>query len=112
VFGNLVSPNTSFVLHPHHIEHWTVYQHPKDPGACRAVLRMLTPQRTLDEKGEAVMQKNWKIACAAIVNEDVPVGNGIQASASSPHAGEAVLGRNEVGNQVFHRAWRHYMENR
>jgi phenylpropionate dioxygenase-like ring-hydroxylating dioxygenase large terminal subunit len=110
VFGNLVSPNTTFVLHPHHIEHWTLYQHASDPGACRAVLRILTPQHELDAKEQARMEKNWQIACAAIVNEDVPVGNGIQASARTPHAGSALLGLNEVGNQVFHRAWRHYME--
>jgi phenylpropionate dioxygenase-like ring-hydroxylating dioxygenase large terminal subunit len=109
VFGNLVSPNTTFVLHPHHIEHWTLYQNPKDAGACRVMLRILTPHKQLDAQGEALMQKNWKIASAAIVNEDVPVGNGIQASADAPHAPEALLGLNEVGNQVFHRAWRHYM---
>jgi phenylpropionate dioxygenase-like ring-hydroxylating dioxygenase large terminal subunit len=109
VFGNLVSPNTTFVLHPHHIEHWTLYQDPKGPGACRAMLRILTPHKDLDQKREAIMQKNWKIACAAIVNEDVPVGNGIQASAGFPHARAAVLGLNEVGNQVFHRAWQHYI---
>lgn len=109
VFGNLVSPNTTFVLHPHHIEHWTMYQDPKNTGACRAMLRLLIPHAPLDEKGEAIMQKNWSIASAAIVNEDVPVGNGIQASAGFPHAGKVMLGLNEVGNQVFHRAWQHYM---
>ncbi|WP_322095078.1 aromatic ring-hydroxylating oxygenase subunit alpha [Paraburkholderia bannensis] len=114
VFGNLVSPNTTFVLHPHHIEHWTIYQNPgqnaDETGRCRAVLRILTPQRQLDERGEAIMQKNWKIASAAILNEDVPVGDSIQVSANMPHAGPVLLGLNEVGNRVFHRAWRHYMQ--
>ena len=109
VFGNLVSPNTSFVLHPHHIEHWTAYQHPDDPGKCRVVLRMLVPHKALDERKEQIMEKNWKIACAAIVNEDVPVGDSIQRSASFPFTRPAQLGLNEVGNQVFHRAWQHYM---
>ncbi|WP_322045057.1 aromatic ring-hydroxylating dioxygenase subunit alpha [Paraburkholderia sp. J67] len=110
VFGNLVSPNATFVLHPHHIEHWTLYQDVKDPGRCRAMLRILTPHKTLDERGQAIMEKNWNIASAAILNEDVPVGDSIQASAEMPHAGSVLLGLNEVGNRVFHRAWRHYME--
>lgn len=110
VFGNLVSPNTTFVLHPHHIEHWTIYQNAGDPGRCRAMLRVLTPLKRLDERSEAIMEKNWNIASAAILNEDVPVGNSIQASANMPHAGPVLLGLNEVGNRVFHRAWHHYMQ--
>lgn len=109
VFGNLVSPNTTFVLHPHHIEHWTLYQDTKDPGRCRVQLRILTRTREHDERGEAIMAKNWRIAEAAIVNEDVPVGNSIQSSAGHPFGSPVLLGLNEVGNQVFHRAWRHYM---
>ena len=110
IIGNLFVPNASMVLHPHHIEFWTIYQNPNDVGACRVHLRYLTPQAEHDEKGVERLDKNWKIATDAIINEDVPVGNGIQASANMAHAGRACLGRNEVTNQLFHRAWREYME--
>ncbi len=110
IIGNLFVPNASFVMHPHHIEFWTVYQNPTNPGACRVHLRYLTPKKDHDERGVEILDKNWKIATDAIINEDVPVGNGIQASSLSPFAGKAVLGRNEVTNQLFHKAYKAYME--
>ena len=110
IIGNLFVPNASMVLHPHHIEFWTIYQNPKDVGACRVHLRYLTPQAEHDEKSIERLNKNWKIATDAIINEDVPVGNGIQASATMAHAGRVCLGRNEVTNQLFHRAYRDYMD--
>lgn len=109
IFGNLISPNSSLVLHPHHIEYWTVYQDPKDLGRSYTQLRYLTPQKEQDARGVEVLEKNWKIATSAIINEDVPVGNSIQASAETPHAGKIVLGQNEIVNQIFHRAYSDYM---
>ncbi len=110
IIGNLFVPNASMVMHPHHIEFWTIYQNPKDVGACRVHLRYLTPQAEHDERGVEILNKNWKIATDAIINEDVPVGNGIQASAGMPNTGKVCLGRNEVTNQLFHRAYREYMQ--
>lgn len=110
IIGNLFVPNAAMVMHPHHIEFWTVYQDPADPGRCRVHLRYLTPQAEQDDKGHEVLAKNWKIATDAIINEDVPVGNSIQASAAMPRTGKAILGRNEVTNQLFHRAWQAYMD--
>ncbi|MGQ0619474.1 MAG: aromatic ring-hydroxylating oxygenase subunit alpha [Panacagrimonas sp.] len=110
IIGNLFVPNAVMVMHPHHIEFWTVYQNPTNPAACRVHLRYLTPAAAHDERGVEILNRNWKIATDAIVNEDVPVGNGIQASSAMPHVGKVVLGRNEVTNQLFHRAYKAYME--
>jgi phenylpropionate dioxygenase-like ring-hydroxylating dioxygenase large terminal subunit len=110
IIGNLFVPNSAMVMHPHHIEFWTVYQHPNNVGACRVHLRYLTPSAEHDEKSVERLDKNWKIATDAIINEDVPVGNGIQASANMAHTGKVCLGRNEVTNQLFHRAYREYMQ--
>lgn len=109
IFGNIITPNSALVLHPHHVEYWTVYQHAQDVGRCSLHLRYLTPARVDTEKGHEIMAKNWHIATSAIINEDVPVGNSIQLSSQSAHAGKARLGRNEVINQLFHKAYRHYM---
>jgi nitrite reductase/ring-hydroxylating ferredoxin subunit len=109
IIGNLFVPNAAMVLHPHHIEFWTIYQNTQDTGACRVHLRYLTPKGDHDERSIEILDKNWKIATDAIINEDVPVGNSIQASSASPHAGTACLGRNEVTNQLFHLAYRDYM---
>lgn len=110
IFGNVITPNSALVLHPHHVEYWTVYQHPDDVGRCYLHLRYLTPRPIEDDKGHEIMAKNWHIATSAIINEDVPVGNSIQRSATSSHCGKARLGRNEIINQLFHRTYREYME--
>jgi len=109
IFGNLISPNSAMVLHPHHIEYWTVYQDPKDVGNSFLQLRYLTPEKEHDERGHEILAKNWKIATDAIINEDVPVGNSIQASADMPFTGTVILGKNELTNQIFHKAYRAYM---
>jgi nitrite reductase/ring-hydroxylating ferredoxin subunit len=105
IFGNLFTPNSVMVMHPHHIEFWTVYQG-TDVSSCRLHLRYLTPDRDHDEKGHEILEKNWAIATSAIVNEDIPVGNSIQASADMPFRPTAHLGRNEIANQLFHRTYR------
>ena len=109
IIGNLLNPNAVMVMHPHHIEFWTVYQNPNDIGACKLHLRYLTPNNDYNEKVVGILDKNWKIATDAIINEDVPIGNSIQASAATPNAGTVCLGRNEVTNQLFHLAYREYM---
>jgi nitrite reductase/ring-hydroxylating ferredoxin subunit len=109
IFGNIITPNSALVLHPHHVEYWTVYQDPASVGRCFLQLRYLTPQPIEDARGHEIMAKNWTIATSAIISEDVPVGNSIQTSARSRFVGKARLGRNEVINQLFHRAYRHHM---
>lgn len=109
IIGNLFNPNAVMVMHPHHIEFWTVYQDPTNTAACKVHLRYLTPTGEYDERITGILEKNWKIATDAIINEDVPIGNSIQASAATPNAGSVCLGRNEVTNQLFHLAYRDYM---
>lgn len=109
VTGVLFQPNVTMQLHPHHVEFWTLYQNPDDPRRSRIHKRFLTPQQTYDERGTEIIEKNWKISDSAIINEDVPIGNGVQAACSTPHPGKGVLGRNEVMNQRFHRAYDQYM---
>lgn len=109
IFGNLFTPNSVMVLHPHHIEFWTVYQG-ADVASCRLHLRYLTWDREHDERGHEILAKNWDIAVSAIVNEDIPVGNSIQASANMRFRPKAFLGRNEIINQLFHRTYRADLE--
>ena len=93
VFGNLIMPNNSMQLHPHHVEFWTMYQNPEDPTRSRVHLRFLTPKKyaDYDERGQRIIEKNWEIASAAILNEDVPIGDSIQNSARMPHIGKMLL---------------------
>lgn len=107
VYGNMIFPNVSIQLHPHHAEFWTMYQDPQDPARSRVHLRFLTPKapEDYDERGREILGKNWDIAEAAILNEDVPIGDSIQRSAAMPKTGTMLLAHNEVINQQFHRSY-------
>ena len=107
VYGNMIFPNVSIQLHPHHAEFWTMYQDPQDPARSRVHLRFLTPKapHDYDERGREILGKNWDIAEAAILNEDVPIGDSIQRSAAMPKTGTMLLAHNEVINQQFHRSY-------
>lgn len=107
VYGNMVFPNVSIQLHPHHAEFWTMYQDVDNSGRSRVHLRFLTPKAPADydEKGQTILAKNWDIAEAAILNEDVPIGDSIQRSANMPNTGTMLLAHNEVINQQFHRSY-------
>lgn len=107
VYGNMIFPNVSIQLHPHHAEFWTMYQDPHDPARSRVHLRFLTPKapEDYDERGREILGKNWDIAEAAILNEDVPIGDSIQRSAAMPKTGTMLLAHNEVINQQFHRSY-------
>lgn len=109
IFGNLFTPNSVMVLHPHHIEFWTVYQG-ADVSSCRLHLRYLARDKEHDARGHEILAKNWEIAVSAIVNEDIPVGNSIQSSADMPYRPKAYLGRNEIINQLFHKTYRADLE--
>ncbi|HEX7944827.1 MAG TPA: aromatic ring-hydroxylating dioxygenase subunit alpha, partial [Phenylobacterium sp.] len=61
IFGNLMTPNSVMVLHPHHIEFWTVYQG-ADVSSCRLHLRYLVRDKEQDERGHEILAKNWEIA--------------------------------------------------
>lgn len=107
VYGNMIFPNVSIQLHPHHAEFWTMYQDPNSPARSRVHLRFLTPKAPTDydERGREILGKNWDIAEAAILNEDVPIGDSIQRSAAMPKTGTMLLAHNEVINQQFHRSY-------
>src|SRR3546814_1447842 len=51
ILGNLFVPNAVMVMHPHHIEFWTIYQNPDNVAACRVHLRYLTPSGEHDARG-------------------------------------------------------------
>lgn len=110
LFSAYLCPNSQLVIHPHHTEYWTIYQDPDDPHQCRAHLRFLTPTPVENEEQEAIVLKNHRILVSAVLNEDVPAGNGVQASAGMPGIAPLRLGRNEFLNQLFHRNYARLMD--
>lgn len=109
LFGAFVGPNAQLTLHPHHVEFYTIYQHPDGPHKSRVHLRFLTPEKIEAAAQRDVLDKNYDILLKAVMEEDVPVGNTIQANAAMPQIGEIMLGRNEILNQLFHRSYQKAM---
>jgi len=56
-----------------------------------------------EEHWTARWDKNWDILLAVLHNEDFPLLRRSQIGMASADAGDMVLGRNEVANQVFRR---------
>lgn len=102
IFSLVLAPNTQLVIHPHHTEFWTIYQDRAQPTKCRAHLRFLTPTPVKTEQARRILDKNHEILLNAVINEDIPAGNGVQRSAGMSAVTTLQLGRNEVLNQMFH----------
>jgi phenylpropionate dioxygenase-like ring-hydroxylating dioxygenase large terminal subunit len=110
IFSFMLAPNSKLVIHPHHIEFWTFFQHRQEPTRCRALLRLLTPQAVETDQHREILDKNYKILMDAVMNEDIPAGNGVQRSAAMPAFKTIQLGRNEIQNQMFHAFYEQLME--
>ena len=78
------------------------------PAAARCFC-ILTREKVDTEKGREILDKNYKILIDAVMNEDIPAGNGVQRSAAMPAVKKLQLGRNEVQNQMFHSVYERLM---
>lgn len=107
-----ICPNAALVIHPHHVEFWTLYQHPDGPHKSRTHLRFITPKPMESEAHIDIMNKNYKILLDAVLNEDVPAGDSVQAASQGRGVQRFVLGRNEILNQLFHRNYDRLMQGR
>jgi len=104
VGSNLVIyPNAMMIAAPDHVEFWTVWPTPDDPGACSIQLRFLARPEILDTAMRARIQKSWDILVAAAQQEDWPMERYIQENSTGTPHGTYRYGRNEVSCQHLHR---------
>lgn len=106
--AHLLMPNHTLLRLPDdHFELLTFRPHPTDPGRCRMEMRVIVePQATSPYDEHTWNQRwtrNWDILLDVLHNEDFPLLRKAQKALFSGDAGTMVYGRNEVGNQVFHR---------
>jgi phenylpropionate dioxygenase-like ring-hydroxylating dioxygenase large terminal subunit len=100
-------PNSTLLRQPDHFQLLTFRPHPSDPARSRMEQRLMVPR--LEDSGmpeehwTALWDKNWDILLAVLHNEDFPLLRRSQIGMASADAGDMVLGRNEVANQVFRR---------
>lgn len=102
--GNFLLPNTTLLRHPDHYETLTFMPHPTDPNRCRMDVRLIVPPIESDAERE-LWDKNYDILVRTVIQEDLPLNRSLQAVLRGRGLPPLVLGRNEGGNQVFHRLY-------
>jgi phenylpropionate dioxygenase-like ring-hydroxylating dioxygenase large terminal subunit len=102
--GNFLMPNTTILRHSDHYETLTFVPHPTDPNRSRIDVRLLVPPITSDAE-QALWDKNYDILVKTVIMEDLPLNRSLQASIRGRGLKPLILGRNEMGNQVFHRLY-------
>ena len=107
--GNFLMPNTTILRHADHYETLSFFPHPTDPNRCRMDVRLIVPPVTSDEE-RALWEKNYDILVKTVIMEDLPLNRSLQATLRGRGLKPLILGRNEAGNQVFHRLYDHLME--
>ncbi|MBM7278152.1 Rieske 2Fe-2S domain-containing protein [Gordonia rubripertincta] len=102
-----LGPNSTLLRQPDHFQLLTFRPHPTDPTKSRMEQRLMVP--TVEESGmeeerwERLWNKNWEILLAVLHQEDFPLLRDSQQGMGSADAGDMLLGRNEIANQVFRR---------
>ncbi len=102
-----LGPNSTLLRQPDHFQLLTFRPHPTDPTKSRMEQRLMVP--TVEDSGmeqerwERLWNKNWEILLAVLHQEDFPLLRDSQQGMGSADAGDMLLGRNEIANQVFRR---------
>jgi phenylpropionate dioxygenase-like ring-hydroxylating dioxygenase large terminal subunit len=100
-------PNSTLLRQPDHFQLLTFRPHPSDPNRSRMEQRLMVPELEHSgmesERWTRRWDKNWEILLAVLHNEDFPLLRNSQRGMASVDAGDMMLGRNEVANQVFRR---------
>ncbi|MFG1858273.1 aromatic ring-hydroxylating dioxygenase subunit alpha [Actinomadura geliboluensis] len=96
-------PNASVIAAPDHVEFWTVWPDPVDPGRSTTEIRFLVRPEILDERMEARLNKSWQILEQAASEEDWPMEETIQKNSEAWPHGSYLYGRNEQSCQHLHR---------
>lgn len=99
----VIYPNSMMIAAPDHIEFWTVWPTPGNPGRCTTQIRFLVRQDILDESIKQRVLKSWEILEQAATQEDWPMERFVQQNAEARPQGTYRYGRSEVACQHLHR---------
>ncbi|MCW2800813.1 MAG: putative ring hydroxylating diooxygenase [Aeromicrobium sp.] len=104
---HFIGPNTTLLKQPDHFQLLTFRPDPESPTHSVMEMRLLVPSPEVagltEERWTRLWDKNWEILLAVLHAEDFPVLRASQTGMASRDAGQMLLGRNEVANQVFRR---------
>jgi phenylpropionate dioxygenase-like ring-hydroxylating dioxygenase large terminal subunit len=107
IVTHFVSPNTTLLQLDDNFQVLTFYPISEDPFSARMEMRVLVPSASAADMDEdawvAKWNKNWHILEIVLAGEDFPILRDIQRGYANASPSSAILGRNEVLNQAFHR---------
>jgi phenylpropionate dioxygenase-like ring-hydroxylating dioxygenase large terminal subunit len=105
--SHFIGPNCTLLKLPDHFELLTFRPHHSDPGQSIMQMRVIVPPVEASpwpaDQWERRWDKNWQILIDVLTGEDFPLLRASQQALESADAGELLIGRNEVVNQIFHR---------
>jgi phenylpropionate dioxygenase-like ring-hydroxylating dioxygenase large terminal subunit len=104
---HFLGPNATLLKQPDHFQLLTFRPHHQAPDQSVMEMRLIAASAEragLDpQRWARIWEKNWQILLAVLHGEDFPLLRDSQRGLASQDAGQMVLGRNEVANQVFRR---------
>lgn len=107
IVTHFVAPNCTLLQLDDNFQVLTFSPIGDDPARSSMEMRVLVPpmEATGMDEGEwtALWDKNWYILETVLAGEDFPILRDIQHGYANASAPSAILGRNEVLNQAFHR---------
>lgn len=97
-------PNTVFVVQGDHLETWRVY--PENGDTERAVMDVgfYIPEPATTESARRHWDRNMDLLMKTVLEEDFPLGEGIQRGFHSGAQDHITFGRNEPALHYFHQA--------
>ena len=99
-------PNTVVVGQGDHIETWQVFPTENAPNEARMVVSFYIPEPATTEKARRHWDRNFDLLWATVLDEDFPLGEGVQRGFVHGGQQEITFGRNEPALQHFHRSVR------
>jgi phenylpropionate dioxygenase-like ring-hydroxylating dioxygenase large terminal subunit len=103
--GHFLMPNTTLLRQPDHFQVLTFVPHPTDPTRSRMDVRLLVAEPVTTEADRQLWDRNFEILLSAVVDEDLPLNRRLQTAVMGRGVAPLIVGRNEPGNQLFHREW-------
>jgi phenylpropionate dioxygenase-like ring-hydroxylating dioxygenase large terminal subunit len=100
----ILFPNTVFVMQTDHAEIWRVYPSRDRVDECVMYLDFFIPEPATTESARGHWDRNMDLTVRTVVEEDFPVGEGIQAGLASGALEKIVYGRNEPALAHFQRS--------
>ncbi len=100
----ILFPNTVLVMGPDHAEVWRVFPCNDRVDECVMSLEFYIPEPATTDSAQGHWERSLDLTIRTVIEEDFPIGEGIQAGMKSGALDALVYGRNEPALAHFQRS--------